>query len=125
MMEAPAVSVPDDMPFLKVARTLSRERLSAVPVVDEGNRVIGVGSESDLLAKAAVMASTHRPGPLGKWKQHRLYEKGQGETAVALMTYPAVTVRPLDTVAEAAWVAARSRLKRCRSPTTGIGSSVW
>lgn len=28
------------------------------------------------------------------------------------MTYPAITVRPLDTVAEAAWIAARSRLKR-------------
>lgn len=33
VMEAPAVSVPDDMPFLKVAHTLSREHLSAVPVV--------------------------------------------------------------------------------------------
>ncbi|WP_254885368.1 CBS domain-containing protein [Streptomyces sp. NA02950] len=112
-MQAPAVSVPDDTPFFDVAHTLSHEHLSAVPVVDAGRHVIGVVSESDLLAKAAVMAATtRRPGPLGKLRQRRLYAKSQGETAAALMTYPAVTVRPADTVAEAAWIAARSRLKR-------------
>ncbi|MER8162027.1 CBS domain-containing protein [Streptomyces sp. NPDC094472] len=112
VMRAPAVSVPGDMPFLDVARTLARQHLSAVPVVDAEEHVVGMVSESDLLAKAAVMAITRRPGPLGKLKEHRLYEKSRGETAATLMTYPAVTVHPADTVADAAWTAARSRLKR-------------
>ncbi|WNF00755.1 CBS domain-containing protein [Streptomyces luomodiensis] len=112
VMRAPAVSVPGDMPFLQVAAALAAEQLSAVPVVDAEEHVVGMVSESDLLAKAAVLATTRRPGPLGKLKERRLYEKSRGETAATLMTYPAVTVHPSDTVADAAWTAARSRLKR-------------
>ena len=112
VMHVPAVSVPGDMPFLDVARTLSREHLSAVPVVDAEDHVVGVVSESDLLAKAAVMAAPHRPGPIGRLREHRLYEKSRGETAATLMTYPAVTVHPGELVTDAAWTAARSRLKR-------------
>ncbi|MEV4232979.1 CBS domain-containing protein [Streptomyces bobili] len=112
VMRVPAVSVPGDMPFLDVARTLSREHLSAVPVVDAEDHVVGVVSESDLLAKAAVMAAPHRPGPIGRLREHHLYEKSRGETAATLMTYPAVTVHPGELVTGAAWTAARSRLKR-------------
>lgn len=112
VMQVPAVSVPGDMPFLDVAHTLAREQLSAVPVVDAGDHVIGVVSESDLLAKAAVMAEPHRHGPVGRLRQHRLYEKSHGETAATLMTFPPVTVHPAEPVADAAWIAARARLKR-------------
>jgi CBS domain-containing protein len=112
VMGVPAVSVPADTPFLDVARRLSRERVSAVPVVDAEDHVIGVVSESDLLAKAAVMAEPHRHGPLGRLRRHRLYEKEHGETAATLMTFPPVTVRPGQLVSDAAWTAARSRLKR-------------
>ncbi|MFE2183444.1 CBS domain-containing protein [Streptomyces sp. NPDC059455] len=112
VMREPAVSVSGDVPFLEVARTLAHEHLSAVPVVDAEAHVVGMVSESDLLAKAAVMAITRPPGPLGKLKDRRLHEKSRGETAATLMTYPAITVHPADTVADAAWTAARSRLKR-------------
>ncbi|MCM2579757.1 CBS domain-containing protein [Streptomyces meridianus] len=110
VMTVPAVSVPRDMAYLDIVRTLSREHLSAVPVV-EGDQVVGVVSESDLLAKAAV-ESTGRRSRLGRRREHRLQEKSRGETAATLMTSPAVTVRPGIPVAEAAWTAARSRLKR-------------
>ncbi len=73
-MDVPAASVPGDMPFLDIARTLSREHLGSVPVVDAEDRVMGVVSESDLLAKAAVEAAEHRPGPIGRLRAHRLYE---------------------------------------------------
>ncbi|MGP4050392.1 CBS domain-containing protein [Streptomyces sp. 2A115] len=111
-LQVPAVSVPGDMPFLDVAHTLAREQLSAVPVVDADDHVIGVVSESDLLAKAAVMAEPHRHGPVGRLRQHRLYEKSHGDTASTLMTFPPVTVHPAEQVADAAWTAAHARLKR-------------
>ncbi|MFF7647561.1 CBS domain-containing protein [Streptomyces canus] len=112
VMHVPAVSVPGDMPFLDVARTLAREQVNAVPVVDAEDHVIGVVSESDLLAKAAVMAEPHRHGPVGRLWQHRLYEKSHGDTAATLMTFPPVTVHPAERVSEAAWTAAHARLKR-------------
>ncbi|MFC4463620.1 CBS domain-containing protein [Streptomyces xiangluensis] len=112
VMQVPAVSVPGDMPFLDVAHTLAREQLSAVPVVDGDDHVIGVVSESDLLAKAAVMAEPHRHGPVGRLRQHRLYEKSHGDTASTLMTFPPVTIHPAERVADAAWTAAHARLKR-------------
>ncbi|MFD8006178.1 CBS domain-containing protein [Streptomyces mirabilis] len=112
VMSMPAVSVPGETPFLEIVRTLSREHLGAVPVVDADHQVIGVVSESDLLAKAAAQVAVPHPGPIRRLREHRLYEKGRGETAATLMTSPAITVAPGTTVADAAWLAARSRLKR-------------
>ena len=112
VMQVPAASVHGDLPFLDVAHTLAREQVSAVPVVDADDHVIGVVSESDLLAKAAVMAEPHRHGPVGRLRQHHLYEKSHGETAATLMTFPPVTVHPAERVADAAWTAAHARLKR-------------
>jgi len=112
VMDVPAASARGDMSYREIARMLSREHIGAVPVVDADDRVIGMVSESDLLAKAAVEASGHRPGPIGRLRERRLHEKAHGDTAATLMTSPAVTVLPGASVAEAAWLVALSRLKR-------------
>ncbi|MGY5051531.1 CBS domain-containing protein [Streptomyces sp. 900105755] len=112
VMEVPAAWLRDDLPYREIARQLAREHVGALPVVDAEDRVVGVVSESDLLAKVAVEASGHRPGPVGRLRGRRLLDKAQGETAADLMTSPAITVLPGATVAEAAWLAALSRLKR-------------
>ncbi|MEU8691435.1 CBS domain-containing protein [Streptomyces sp. NPDC048665] len=112
VMDVPAASVPDDLPYREVARLLAREQVGAAPVVDAGDHVIGVVSESDLLAKVAFEASGHRVGRIGRLRERRLEGKARGETAADLMTSPAITVLPGATVAEAAWLAALSRLKR-------------
>ncbi|MCQ9179404.1 CBS domain-containing protein [Streptomyces sp. IBSBF 2953] len=112
VMRVPAASVAGDMPFLDVAHTLAGEQVSALPVVDSDDHVIGVVSESDLLAKAAVMAEPRRHGAVGRLWQHRLYDKSHGDTAATLMTFPPVTVHPEQRVADAAWTAAHGRLKR-------------
>ncbi|MFL4909957.1 CBS domain-containing protein [Streptomyces sp. MMS24-I2-30] len=112
VMDVPAVSLRDGMPFRDIARLLARERIGAAPVVDAQDHVVGVVSESDLLAKVAFEASGHRPGPIGRLRERRLHGRSQGETAADLMTSPAITVLPGASVAEAAWLAALSRLKR-------------
>ncbi|MGW0886043.1 CBS domain-containing protein [Streptomyces sp. NPDC002671] len=112
VMEVPAVSLRDDLSYREIARLLAREHIGAVPVVDKSDRVVGVVSESDLLAKVAFEASGHRPGRVGRLRERRLHSKARGETAADLMTSPAITVLPGATVAEAAWLAALSRLKR-------------
>jgi CBS domain-containing protein len=112
VMDAPAASMHDDLPYRQIARLLAREGVGAIPVVDAHDHVVGVVSESDLLAKVAFEASGHRPGPIGRLRERRLHGKAHGETAADLMTSPAITVLPGATVAEAAWLAALSRLKR-------------
>ncbi|MFD1310322.1 CBS domain-containing protein [Streptomyces kaempferi] len=112
MMDVPAASLRHDLTYREIARLLARERVGALPVVDEQDRILGVVSESDLLAKVAFDAPGHRSGRLGRLQERRLHTKAQGDTAADLMTSPAITVLPGATVAEAAWLAARSRLKR-------------
>ncbi|MFF4486525.1 CBS domain-containing protein [Streptomyces sp. NPDC001544] len=112
VMDVPAASLRDDLPYRDIARLLAREQVGAVPVVDTEDHVVGVVSENDLLAKVAFQASGHRPGPIGTLRERRLHGKARGETAADLMTSPAITVLPGATVAEAAWLAALSRLKR-------------
>jgi CBS domain-containing protein len=112
VMDVPAVSMRDDLSYRDIARLLAREHVGAVPVVDADDRVVGVVSESDLLAKVAFEASGHRPGPIGMLRGRWLHDKARGETAADLMTSPAITVLPGATVAEAAWLASLSRLKR-------------
>ncbi|MEU6540927.1 CBS domain-containing protein [Streptomyces sp. NPDC047000] len=112
VMDVPAASMHDDLPYRQIARLLAREGVGAIPVVDAHDHVVGVVSESDLLAKVAFEASGHRPGPIGRLRERRLHGKARGESAADLMTAPAITVLPGATVAEAAWLAALSRLKR-------------
>ena len=112
VMEVPAVSLHDDLRYREIARLLAREHVGALPVVDAQDRVVGVVSESDLLAKVAMEASGRRPRPVDRLRERRLHDKARGETAADLMTSPAITVLPGATVAEAAWLASLSRLKR-------------
>jgi CBS domain-containing protein len=48
VMSSPAVTVPPDMRLKEVADLLVRERISAVPVVDDGE-LVGLVSEADLV----------------------------------------------------------------------------
>ncbi|MFE0514126.1 CBS domain-containing protein [Streptomyces sp. NPDC058964] len=123
VMDVPAASLREDTPYRDIARLLARERVGAVPVVDAEDHVTGVVSESDLLAKVAFEASDHRPGRIGRLRERRMHSKALGETAADLMTSPAITVLPGATVAEAAWLAALSRLKRL-PVTDGAGRLV-
>ncbi|GAA3784777.1 CBS domain-containing protein [Streptomyces chiangmaiensis] len=112
VMDVPAPSMRDDLSYREIARLLAREHVGAVPVVDADDRVVGVVSESDLLAKVALEASGRPSGPLSRLRELQLHGKVRAETAADLMTSPAITVLPGATVAEAAWLAALSRLKR-------------
>ncbi|MFR0354632.1 CBS domain-containing protein [Streptomyces sediminimaris] len=108
-----ATGVAPGTPFAEIARMLAREQLGAVPVVDDSRRVVGVVAESDLLARAATLAATdEQTGALGKLLGRRSRGLGAGVTAAALMSTPALTVRPWTPVVEAARMAARSRIRQ-------------
>jgi CBS domain-containing protein len=97
-------------PFKEIVRVLAEQQIGAMPVLDENGALVGVVSEADLLAKEEA------PGPIGiaRLRQHEraLRAKASGDTAGALMSSPAVTVRPDQPVVEAARLLDRTGFKQ-------------
>ncbi|MBV2357642.1 CBS domain-containing protein [Streptomyces sp. J2-1] len=97
--------------FKDIVQTMQEWRVSALPVLDEDGRVVGIVSEADLLSKEEYGAE----GDVGRYArvQHLAeVRKAVAVTAGELMTAPAVTVTPDATLARAARVMARRRVKR-------------
>jgi CBS-domain-containing membrane protein len=113
VMTGEVVAVRRDASYKEMAAWLRQYRVSAFPVIDENRRVIGVVSEADLLAKEAL-AGDHAgiPAAITGILHHKEYKKAEGVTAGDLMTHPAVTVRPEDTIEHAARLMYTLQVKR-------------
>ncbi|MFM9373195.1 CBS domain-containing protein [Streptomyces sp. Da 82-17] len=102
LMTREVVSVPGDAPFKEIVRMLRAHRITAAPVVDRENRVIGVVSEGDLLRKTtdrnAAPADIPAVPGVEAWER----AKAEGTRAEELMSAPAVCARPDWSVVEAA-----------------------
>ncbi|MFF8713232.1 CBS domain-containing protein [Streptomyces sp. NPDC015184] len=87
LMTDNVVSVLPGTSFREMAKLLAEHGISGLPVLDEDDHVVGVVSESDLLARRAL-------------------------TAQKLMTAPAVTVHAEEAVADAARLMVRRGVER-------------
>jgi CBS domain-containing protein len=113
VMTDEVVAVRRDAPFKEMAALLRQYRVSAFPVIDENRRVVGVVSEADLLAKEALAGDQAGiPAAVTAILHHKDYKKSEGITAGDLMTHPAVTVGPEDTVEHAARLMYTLQVKR-------------
>jgi CBS-domain-containing membrane protein len=113
VMTGEVVAVRKDASFKEMAARLRQYRVSAFPVIDENRRVIGVVSEADLLAKEALAGDhTGIPAAVTGILHHKDYQKYEGLTAGDLMTHPAVTARPEDSVEHAARLLYTLQVKR-------------
>ncbi|MGW0205458.1 CBS domain-containing protein [Streptomyces sp. NPDC003233] len=104
-------------PFKEVARLLAHHRISGLPVVDEDQKVIGVISETDLMARQAETPDPYAPKRRFRAValtpgERRRAAKAAARTAGQLMTEPPVTVRAEDTIVEAARTMAQRRVER-------------
>jgi len=108
VMTAEVVAVRRETTFKEMAAVLRRYRVSALPVVDDAGRVIGVVSEADLLAKEALSD----PGVAAELLHRKDVRKAEGLTAGDLMTRPAVTAAPGDPVEQAARMMHFMQVKR-------------
>ena len=80
---------------------MAEHRVSAVPVVEENGRLVGIVSEADLLREGS---HDRRRTRALDWFLHpgRTEEaRGRGSDAAAIMTTPVVTVRPDQSIWEA------------------------
>jgi len=99
IMTTGVVTVRPDTPYREIAALFREHRVSGFPVTAEDGTVIGVVSESDLLALAAG-------------RQHRGHCADDQATAGDLMTHPAMTIGPHDLVQTAARMMHSRRLQR-------------
>ena len=63
VMTAPVITTPERTPVRELVGVMSTHRVSAVPIVDDDNRVVGLVSQADLLPAQAGPA-VERPGRL-------------------------------------------------------------
>ncbi|KAB2976794.1 CBS domain-containing protein [Streptomyces sp. SS1-1] len=111
LMTTSVVKVHRDTGFKDIAKLLAEYDVTAVPVVDDADQVLGLVSEADLLRKEAAqldpagLLPVLRPAPADR-------AKAEATTAEGLMSRPAVTARPQWTAVEAAQVMERHHVKR-------------
>jgi CBS domain-containing protein len=113
VMTSRVVSVTKNASFRAMAAALRDHRVSAFPVLDDDGKVIGVVSEADMLVKEALDSDPHgMPGMITGILRRKEHEKARGTTAGDLMTSPAVTVTPDDTLERAARLMYARKVKR-------------
>jgi CBS domain-containing protein len=110
VMTTTVVAVKRGASYKEIAALLRKYRVSAFPVLDDDQRVIGIVSEADLLAKEALNAD--RGGAITAMVHHKELQKADGVTAGDLMTSNVVTVKPDDTVEQAARLMYHLQVKR-------------
>jgi CBS domain-containing protein len=113
VMTVNVISVSEDSPVHAVVGLLLRYRISAVPVVDSTQKIVGIVSEGDLLRPEGTTDGGIRsswwleaffPGQPALFASRPVaYERAHGRTAGAVMTRNVVTVdenMPLNEIAE-------------------------
>ncbi|MFE9490233.1 CBS domain-containing protein, partial [Streptomyces sp. NPDC006641] len=110
VMTKAVVTVTPDTEFKKIADTMERWKVTALPVVEDGDHVVGVVSEADLLPKEEF--HDHPPGMIDT--MHRLGDtaKAGSVRAEELMSSPAIVIRPGVSLPQAARLMATRRIKR-------------
>ncbi|MFD4950770.1 CBS domain-containing protein [Streptomyces sp. NPDC058451] len=110
VMTHTVVVVGRDAPFKEIVGLMAQWKVSALPVLEGEGRVIGVVSEADLLPKEEFRDSD--PDRFTQLRRLPDLAKAGAVTAGELMTSPAVTVHSDATLAEAARIMGRHRVKR-------------
>jgi CBS domain-containing protein len=110
VMTTDVVSVRESAQYKDIVAVLRELHVSAFPVLDEADHLVGVVSESDLLLKelgqealGGYLISSGRRGERAK---------AAGVSAAELMTTPAVTIGPDDSLADAARLMHDRHVKR-------------
>ncbi|MFI9846864.1 CBS domain-containing protein [Nonomuraea sp. NPDC051941] len=128
VMTTKVISVTTATPFKDIAQALITGGISAVPVLDDDEHVIGMVSEADLLRKEEFREEFYREGfrpPLRARLRHTVGSEGSGfykalgETAGELMTAPAHTTTPDASVVLAARQMDKYGVKRLPVVDTG------
>ncbi|MGW1410600.1 CBS domain-containing protein [Streptomyces sp. NPDC002403] len=110
VMTETVVTVTPDTDFKEIADTMERWKVTAVPVVEDGDVVVGVVSEADLLPKEEY--HDRPPGMIDHMRRLGDTARAGSVRAGELMTGPAITIQPDASLPQAARLMAARRVKR-------------
>jgi CBS domain-containing protein len=112
VMTAEVVTATPATPFRELVDLLQRRRVSALPVIDDAGKLVGIVSEADLLVKEGYPHGGDDAGMIDALRHRRRFGKAAGTHAADVMTRRVVSV-PLGTeVATAARLMVRLGVKR-------------
>jgi len=123
VMVSPVITVKAATPVREIAGTLLARRISAVPVVDDQGKLLGIVSEGDLMRR--VEAGTERKHPwwlVGFTSDETLateFIKARGRTAADVMTRNVITAAPDVPLQEIANLLEKNGIKRVPIVTDG------
>jgi CBS domain-containing protein len=110
VMTTDVVSVHTSTPYKEIVRLLEVSGVSALPVLDDADRLIGIISEADLLLKEEHQGEKHHRLELAHRRVER--DKAEGTHAWQIMTAPVVTTSPAESIAGAARAMHEHHVKR-------------
>jgi CBS domain-containing protein len=92
VMSQPAISVKAQTGYRRLVELMHDNQVSALPVVDEEARPLGVASEEDLLARERVQASPADAAWAERWRLGADRITSRARRAGELMSTPATTI---------------------------------
>jgi CBS domain-containing protein len=123
VMVSPVITVGPDTTVQEVADILLRNRISAVPVLSQQGKILGIVSEGDLLRRVESGTQRHRSWWLEllttKFTLQDEYVKSHSRKVTDIMTSDVLTVSPDTTLGDIASVLEKNGIKRVPVVTDG------
>jgi CBS domain-containing protein len=104
-----------------IAQLLSKNHISAVPVIDDDHKIVGIVTEGDLIQREELGTATSLPSRKRRGANVS-YAKSHGMCASDVMTHDVVVASEVTSLAEIAHVMQSKRIKRL--PVTRSGRIV-
>jgi CBS domain-containing protein len=116
VMTVNVISVPAQATILEAARTMLRNRVSGLPVVDGEGRLVGMVTEGDFLRRSEIGTERRRPKwlefVLGPGRMAEDYVRAAGRKVDDVMTRDPVAVCEDDSLQTVVELMERRRVKR-------------
>ncbi|MDH4173544.1 MAG: CBS domain-containing protein [Betaproteobacteria bacterium] len=117
IMVKDVVTVGPEAPVMDIAALMLERRISGLPVVDGGGRILGIVSEGDLIRRPEIDTDRVKLGWLrllltDDESRARDFVKHHGRTAREVMTQPAHSVAPDMPLGEVVRLLERHHIKR-------------
>ena len=116
VMAKDVVTVNPQTTVKEIAELMTKHRISGVPVVDAGGKLVGIVSETDLLHRAETGTERRRKWWLGAFvdadRLAREYAASHGRRAADIMSSSVVTVDAAADLADVADLLERRKLQR-------------